>query len=89
MARRPRGARAARRPFVPNQDDDEWRVRRARRLAAVMLYYEEYMTAVRGPLHVAGPPDHDDRTLSKRAWEGAFWKWKHALRSMGVVEWDA
>ena len=63
------------------------RRREKRRKAVAMVRRStEYLYSLLLDLDVDVPPDPEDITLSKRAWEHAHRKWKHSLRSRIGVE---
>ena len=62
--------------------------RRLKRREAVAMVKRspEYLYSVLLDLDMDDPPDAEDITISKRAWEHAHRKWKHSVQSrVGVL----
>ena len=62
------------------------RMEKRREAVAMVKRSTEYLYSLLLDLDVDVPPDPEDITLSKRAWEHAHRKWKHSLRSRVGVE---
>ena len=76
------GARAQLRlTAMVNEIEIEWRVRRGRRVQAILNII---VKCIKGPLPM--PPDALDRRLSKRGWEHVFWEWRVELRRQGLLQ---
>ena len=72
---------------VVDASENVLRRREKRREAVAMVKRSsEYLYSLLLELDVDVPPDPEDITLSKRAWEHAHRKWKHSLRSRVGVE---
>ena len=52
-----------------------------REAVAVVKRSPEYLYSVLLDLDMDDPPDAEDITISKRAWEHAHRKWKHSVQS--------
>ena len=68
---------------VINEDEEQWLERRDKRRAALKQLQSLCGPRSWGPQPPA--PNPDDRTLSKRGWEGKFFKYKYVLGFLGVL----